>query len=47
LFAEAEALVQRTGASIYESALVRERARLAMLIHLPSENAGVSAGQAA
>ncbi len=47
LFAEAEALVQRTGASIYESALLRERARLAMLIHLPSENAGVSAGQAA
>lgn len=47
LFAEAEALVRLTGASIYESALLRERARLAMLIHQLPENAGVSAGQAA
>jgi len=39
--------VRLTGASIYESALVRERGRLAMLIHQPSENAGVNAGQAA
>ena len=47
LFAEAEALVQLTGASIYESTLLRERARLAMLIHQPPENTGVSVGQAA
>ncbi len=43
LFAEAETLVRMTGASIYDAALLRERARLAQLIQHPSENAGISA----